>query len=181
MEASKACTSWIADVGAKYNFAAAFRDPEVPRNWSDLVTVGFGTLWNRFGAPSLLSLQNYVLHTIDNKDFSIGGLTRVLPPRANEIVAIYTMPGRQSLLMFYTEGGYLIGSAAVEVRVVDDRLKFEMFNELRLSLRSFGASVLAAGEELDLGESHIERIRGAPSDVMSMPGFDHVAEFDKLM
>ena len=145
-------------MGAKYEYLAAFRYEGTDWNWHNLVTVGFGELWARFGPPWSLSVQNYALCTVDEGRYSAEGIQKVLPPHPNELVFAYSRPMGLCSVMFQIKEGYLLVSAAVEAQELNDSLKPLIFNQLAIALRPLEPSVLIAGEELEVSPSLLDTL-----------------------
>ncbi len=141
-------------MGAKYDYCLAFDRPSVKLDWEELASIGFDSIWRRFGRPSTLSLQNYVQNTILDARYSPRKLLDTLPPGPNEIVVMYTkLHPPNALLAFFVRGPYLLVCASVEASLVSDTLRARLFEELEVSLSGFEPAILVAGEELEEGRN----------------------------
>ena len=145
-------------MGAKYDFCAVFRGVHVDRNWHQLVLTGFHCVWRRFGCPQSLWVLDFVVGGERTEPYSAGRLTAFLPPGVNEIVAIQPHQREVCSVFLYVEGRYVVASATVEARDLDDGSKRVIFDQLCEALRPFGPSVLVTGEELEASESLVDEV-----------------------
>ena len=164
-------------MGAKYDYCLAFDRPSSGLNWEELASTGFDSIWRRFGTPRTLSLQNYVQNTVLDVPYSPRDLLKMLPPGPNEIVVLYTRGYTpNTLLAFFWESPYLFVSASVEVSLLSDVSRAEIFEELEVSLAEFSPSVLVAGEELEETPELVERILGGESAPIRSLGAERVVD-----
>lgn len=76
-------------MGPVHEYCAAFRDNGVWPNWPDVAHRGFDGMWSRFGAPRILSVQDYLRHTVEDEVYSAGALAAAMPPGPTEFVVLY--------------------------------------------------------------------------------------------
>ena len=144
-------------MSAKFIYNACFVRESHEISYTDLVVFGFGMLWRRFGYPESVSKLNYVVQTEDCFRFSAKEIFELVPPRKDELVFIYPKSSKQCSLGFSLEGQYLVASAAVDY--CSNFETKELFEVIRCSLYPFGPCLLVAGDELEVDEEFINRMR----------------------
>ena len=146
-------------MGAKYTYHAAFLDDGTERDLVDLTLIGFEVFWQRAGKPSVISRQDFENSLVTDYPFSTGKLLELVPPKVGELSVIYPNIDRGCSLMFCREGNYIVVSSSVEARGLSRHSRRRMCEDLRTALDRFVPSVIVAGEEIEIDQVAIERMR----------------------
>ena len=146
-------------MGSKYNYHSIFLERRDSEFYFQLVRVGLAGLWNRFGQPKTLSIQDFEHSSVKDYEFSADNFVKLFPPKENEIIVIYPESIGRFSVTLCLEGHYLVVSASVEFKIISDQSRRDIFDELKSALRDYQLNGLIAGEEIEVCERLIENLR----------------------